>query len=242
MTATPPSEAQNEARAEILGRMREALRDRPAPPPVAPLPERAPLGHDALVDLFAERVSEYRATVQRSTPQELANVIAAVLDRWGARRIVVPAGVPAHWLSATNVDAVADDPPLSHDQLDALDGVITSCAAGIAESGTIVLDATAGQGRRALSLLPDRHLCVIHAEQVVRDVPDALPVLNPRRPLTWISGPSATSDIELQRVEGVHGPRVLDVIIVVPEVDSRARPADRPAHQGEGLTLGATQE
>jgi L-lactate dehydrogenase complex protein LldG len=222
MSATEP-----DARAEILGRMREALRDRPAAPSVPPLPERAPLDHDALVDLFAERVSEYRATVQRSTPEELANVIGAVLDRWGARRIVVPAGVPAHWLSATGVNAVADDPPLSHDQLDALDGVITSCAAGIAESGTIVLDATAGQGRRALSLLPDRHLCVIHAEQVVRDVPDALPVLNPRRPLTWISGPSATSDIELQRVEGVHGPRVLDVIIVVPEVDSWHEPHTR---------------
>jgi L-lactate dehydrogenase complex protein LldG len=212
----------NEARTEILGRMRAALLDRPAASPVPPLPERAPLGREALVELFAERVAEYRATVQRATPEELPALIDSVLQRWGARRVVAPAGLPADWLSVASVDAIPDDPPLSHEQLDALDGVVTACAVGIAESGTIVLEASAGQGRRALTLLPDRHLCVIRAEQIVRDVPDALPVLDPRRPLTWISGPSATSDIELQRVEGVHGPRVLDVIIVVPDPEPRA--------------------
>jgi L-lactate dehydrogenase complex protein LldG len=147
-------------------------------------------------------------------------VVAAVLATWGAQRIVVPAGLPAEWLSATSVEAVPDAPPLTHEALDGLDGVISACAAGMAESGTIVLDAGPGQGRRALSLLPDRHLCVIRADQIVRDVPDALPGLDPRRPLTWISGPSATSDIELQRVEGVHGPRVLDVIIVEAATDA----------------------
>jgi L-lactate dehydrogenase complex protein LldG len=116
------------------------------------------------------------------------------------------------------VEVVADTPPLSVDALDALDGVITGCAVGLAETGTIVLDGGAGQGRRVLSLLPDRHLCVIRADQIVQDVPEALARLDPRRPMTWISGPSATSDIELQRVEGVHGPRVLDVVII--EVDA----------------------
>ena len=109
---------------------------------------------------------------------------------------------------------VADDPPLAFGDLDMLDGVITGCAVAIAETGTIVLDGGAGQGRRALSLLPDLHVCVVLASQVVGTVPEALARLDPSRPQTWISGPSATSDIELQRVEGVHGPRVLDVVIV----------------------------
>jgi L-lactate dehydrogenase complex protein LldG len=217
------------ARAEVIGRIREALRDRPAAPHVPALPARPPLTHNELVELFAERVAEYRATVHRATAAELPGVIAAVLRRWDARRIVVPAGLPDGWLAAAGVETVADTPPLSHDKLDALDGVVTSCAVGIAESGTIVLDAGAGQGRRALSLLPDRHLCVIRAEQVVRDVPDAIPGLDPRRPLTWISGPSATSDIELQRVEGVHGPRVLDVIVVMRGEPAAGSPPTAPA-------------
>jgi L-lactate dehydrogenase complex protein LldG len=143
-------------------------------------------------------------------------VVAEVLGSWSARRIVIPAGLPDPWLADATVDRVLDEPPLSRDALDATDGVVTTCALGIAESGTIVLDAGPGQGRRALSLLPDRHLCVIRVDQIVQDVPDAMSRLDPRRPLTWISGPSATSDIELQRVEGVHGPRTLAVIVVDP--------------------------
>jgi L-lactate dehydrogenase complex protein LldG len=144
----------------------------------------------------------------------LAATIGEALATRGARRIAVPAGLDRAWLAKTAVDEVSDDPPLSHTELDGLDGVITACAVAIAETGTIVLDAALDQGRRALSLLPDYHLCVVRAEHIVGSVAEALPRLDPRRPLTWISGPSATSDIELERVEGVHGPRTLEVVIV----------------------------
>lgn len=167
-----------------------------------------------IVELFVERVEDYRATVHRTTDDELAEAVGAVLADQNARRIAVPAGVPSGWLARATVEGVADEPPLSKRDLDGLDGVITGCAVAIAETGTIVLDAGADQGRRALSLLPDHHLCVVRADQVVGTVPEALRRLDPRRPLTWISGPSATSDIELERVEGVHGPRHLDVFLV----------------------------
>jgi L-lactate dehydrogenase complex protein LldG len=133
---------------------------------------------------------------------------------------VVPAGVPASWLAAAAIERIGDDPPLSHEDLDGLDGVVTGCAVAIAETGTIILDGGPDQGRRVLSLLPDLHVCVVRTEQVVGSVPEAIGRLDPRRPQTWISGPSATSDIELQRVEGVHGPRRLAVVIVT---------ADEPA-------------
>jgi L-lactate dehydrogenase complex protein LldG len=206
-----------EARAEILRRIDEALRDRPAPPD-APRAYRttAPAGTDVLA-LFAERVSDYRADVRRLRQPDLAAVVGDVLAAMGARSVVVPSGIPDdEWLSNADVEVRHDDPPLSHADLDGADAVITGCAVAIAETGTIVLDAGPAQGRRALSLLPDHHLCVVRADQVVGSVPEALPRLDPRRPLTWISGPSATSDIELSRVEGVHGPRHLHVLLVDP--------------------------
>jgi L-lactate dehydrogenase complex protein LldG len=219
------------AREDVLARIRSALADKPAPPPVPSTAglRPSPTG-EALIELFADRVADYRASVHRTTVAELPGVVAQIVRGWGAQRVVVPSGVPDEWLGAAEITAVGDVPPLSHDALDVLDGVITGCAVGIAESGTIVLDASAGQGRRALSLLPDRHLCVIRTDQIVHDVPDALPLLDPRRPLTWISGPSATSDIELQRVEGVHGPRVLDVVIVGPEAPLPDAPLPAAPH------------
>jgi L-lactate dehydrogenase complex protein LldG len=166
------------------------------------------------VELFAERVRDYRAIVHVVPGDELAVTVARALSGRGARRVVVPGGLPEGWLAAVpGLERLRDDPPLSAAELDAADGVITGCAAGIAETGTIVLDAGPGQGRRALTLVPDYHLCVVSADQIVGGVPEAVARLDPVRPQTWISGPSATSDIELNRVEGVHGPRTLEVII-----------------------------
>jgi L-lactate dehydrogenase complex protein LldG len=202
------------ARAAVLDAIRAALAD-------APTPEDVPRDYDLglapgtdAVALFVDRVGHYRATVRRATPADLATTIGAVLAEYRVARLVVPAGVPEAWLAAAAVKPVGDDPPLQHRELDALDGVLTTCAIAIAETGTIVLDGGAGQGRRVLSLLPDLHVCVVPVDRIVGSVPEALARLDPHRPLTWISGPSATSDIELQRVEGVHGPRRLEVVVL----------------------------
>jgi len=205
----------DDARAAILARIRDAYPDPPATVDVPRDYARSLPADVDVVGLFAERVADYQATVHRVAADELARVIAEALERRGARRLVVPSGLPDAWLAAaTDVERLPDDPPLSKTELDAADGVITGCAVAIGETGTIVLDAGEAQGRRVLSLLPDYHLCVVEAGRIVGHVAEALERLDPRRPLTWISGPSATSDIELQRVEGVHGPRNLEVLIV----------------------------
>ncbi len=208
------AEPAGDAREAVLRRIRDALADAP---PAVEIPrdyERAlPAGTD-IVELFVERVSDYRATAHRTTAAGLTATIAAVLTAAGARRVATPVGLPDAWLGDASVERVSDVPPLSFPDLDRLDGVITGCAVAIAETGTIVLDGGTDQGRRALSLLPDLHVCVVMSPQIVGSVPEALVRLDPTRPQTWISGPSATSDIELQRVEGVHGPRRLDVIVV----------------------------
>ena len=212
------------AREEVLARIRAALGpgDPSKPDSVTPrLPPPGPayrnlgtLAGEPLLDLLAERLADYRAAVRRTTPSGLAAEVAAALAGRGARRVVVPPGwtVPL----PPEVEAVADDglSPLAPQDLDALDGVVTGAAVAIAETGTIVLDASPDQGRRALTLVPDYHLCVVRRDQIVRTVPEAIERLDPTRPQTWISGPSATSDIELNRVEGVHGPRTLEVLIV----------------------------
>ena len=221
------------ARDEVLGRVRTALAASPgvpgAPPPAAPPPGAAPayrtrgeLGTPALLDLLAGRLIDYRSQVRRTGPAQVLDTVRAALAGRGARRIVLPPGLDLPGLDqpqpgqSGSLDGVGliTDGGLSAQELDSMDGVITRAAVAIAETGTIVLDAGPGQGRRALSLIPDYHLCLIDAAQVVALVPEAMARLTPGRPLTWISGPSATSDIELDRVEGVHGPRTLEVILI----------------------------
>ncbi len=199
------------AREEILGRVRDALGE--PRPSLQPVPggyrDRASTPSAAeLVDLFLERVTDYRATAQRCTESDLADRLASALE--GMERVVVPDGFP--W----TVDRGVRDSGLSTAELDGVDAVVTTAAVAVATTGTIVLDHGPGQGRRALSLVPDVHVCVLREDQVVHDVPQAVSVLDPHRPQTWVSGPSATSDIELDRVEGVHGPRTLHVFVVVP--------------------------
>ena len=167
------------------------------------------------VGMFVERVEDYQATVIRTGPDGVAAAVLRSLD--GAARVVVPAGFNAAWLP-DGIDIVMDEPALSSSDLDGVDAVVTSAVVGIAVTGTIVLDHTEGQGRRALTLVPDLHVCVLTADQIVGDVPEAVARLGPSvgagRPLTWVSGPSATVDIELIRVHGVHGPRTLRVVLV----------------------------
>jgi len=173
-------------------------------------------GDSVTLDLFCARVADYRATVRRVRGDELPGALSAACEQREARRIAVPAQAPT-W-TVEGVELVRDDPPLSPRQLDELDGVLSGCALAIAETGTIVLDGMGASGRRALTLVPDYHLCVVRSEDLVPSVPDAVAalarVVAEGRPITTISGPSATVDIELVRVEGVHGPRTLDVFVV----------------------------
>ncbi|MFB7833721.1 lactate utilization protein C [Streptomyces sp. NPDC056056] len=206
-----------DSRARVLARIRAAVADAPEAPDVTRdyRTSHGPDGPDALLDLLHENLADYRAHVHGSAPDGLPDLVARLLAEHGARSVVVPPGLPEEWLAASGAERRTDTPPLTPYALDGIDAVVTGCALAIAETGTIVLDGGPGQGRRALTLVPDLHLCVVEApEQVVASVPQALPRLDPARPLTWISGPSATSDIELDRVEGVHGPRTLEVILV----------------------------
>jgi L-lactate dehydrogenase complex protein LldG len=200
------------ARAEVLDRIRAALGPAPVVPEVAR--DYHPAGAAPVdLDRFCERVADYRATVHRVAGDELPAALAAAAARLGLRRVGTTLDI-----ALGEVELVRDDPPLSITELDGLDGVLTGCALGIAETGTLVLDSGTESGRRALTLVPDVHLCVIAEAQVVASVPDAVAHLAAAaaegRPITLVSGPSATSDIELDRVEGVHGPRTLEVFVV----------------------------
>lgn len=198
------------ARDEILARIRAV--DRLPPVSIERRYRRSgSLARAELVELFADRVADYRAEVRHVSADGVADAVAAACGSRGAVRIAIPTELPAAW-RASNVDLV-EDHGLSARELDALDGVITGCTTAIAETGTIILSCGEAEGRRALSLVPDLHICVVGADQIVELVPEGLAVLDPRRPLTLISGPSATSDIELSRVEGVHGPRTLVVLV-----------------------------
>ena len=211
------------ARDEILARIRSAApRGRAAPAPnrqaARTYRQAGSLDDAARLALFEERIRDYGVQLTRTTEDALPATIESALEARGAKRIMVPAGFPQAW-TPRQADTLADAPtPLSIEELAAVDGVLTTCAVAIAETGTLALDAGAGQGRRALTLVPDYHLCVVRVEQVVQTVPEAFRRLEPSveggKPITLVSGPSATSDIELNRVKGVHGPRTLDVILV----------------------------
>jgi L-lactate dehydrogenase complex protein LldG len=204
-----------DARSEVLGRIRAALADRPAPPPVPrDYDHQRPISD--VVGLLVERVADYRATVHRVAADAVPATVASVLRERHVKVMIGPSDLPAPWRAEGVrwlLDGGSSAQGLTVEQLDGADGVLTGCAVAIAETGTIVLDAGPAQGRRSLTLLPDYHLCVVLADQIVGTVPEGIARLDPVRPLTFISGPSATSDIELDRVEGVHGPRTLEVII-----------------------------
>jgi len=207
------------AREEVLGRIAAAVGPEPR---VIEIPRdyvvASSLDRDAQIERFAERAAEYRATVWRCAEHDIAEAVGAALAEHEARRLVVPADVPDAW-RPEGVEWLEDGPRrLGAAELDRSEGVVTGCALAIADTGTIVLDAGQRQGRRALTLLPDLHVCVVRSAQVVGTVPEAIrrlgeAVRTGRRPVTFISGPSATSDIELNRVEGVHGPRRLEIVL-----------------------------
>lgn len=204
------------SRDRILARVHAAVARAPEVPEAARAYAETHTAPERVVELLAENLADYRALVHRTDAASLPEVIARLLAERGSRRVVVPPGLPDGWLAATaDVARVADEPSLTAADLDAVDSVVTGCAVAVAESGTLVLDASPDQGRRRITLVPDHHICVVRVpDQVVASVPQAMPRLDPTRPLTWISGPSATSDIELDRVEGVHGPRTLEVVLV----------------------------
>jgi L-lactate dehydrogenase complex protein LldG len=207
----------SDAREEILERIATIVGPRSAEQPVERAYRRAgTLGDEERIELFCARVGEYRAEVQRVAEVDVAALIPSICGERNARRLVVPPELPAAW-RGMDVELV-DDHGLSAPELDQVDGALTGCTAAIAETGTIVLTGSAVEGRRALSLVPDLHICIVREPQIVELLPEALAMIASegleRRPLTFISGPSATSDIELTRVEGVHGPRALVVLVV----------------------------
>lgn len=213
------------AKDEILQRIRTALVDVPDTAADQDTPVPWTYGRatrtEGVVDLFVERVEDYKAIVVRCAASEVPARIAEALTSREAKSVVVPPELDGAWREAiaqAGIEVREDAPRLSRAELDAIDAVVTACCVGAAESGTIMLDHRGDQGRRALSLVPDLHVCVVRTDQVVSDIPEAVARIAPsvreqRLPITWISGGSATSDIELSRVEGVHGPRTLVVVL-----------------------------
>ena len=212
------------ARQEILNRVRSALADVVQPDAAIDVAVPWTYGRATpmpdVLERFIEMTVDYKAVVKRVPAAGVPDAIAELLAAAGVGSAVLPAGLDAAWRAAVvgvGITVHSDDPQLSRNELNAIDAVVTASAVSIAETGTIVLDHAADQGRRALTLVPDTHLVVVRADQVVSDVPEAVGRLAAAvasgNPLTWISGPSATSDIELTRVEGVHGPRTLLVVL-----------------------------
>ncbi len=205
------------AREEILAAIRNAI-GRPLAEE-ADIPchyiQQGSLDREHLLNHFAERLADYEARVYRSAPGDVAETVALALRHHGKTRIVIPDGLPDAWLPPDFT--FVPDHGLTYEELDAAQGVITACTIAIAFTGTIVLQNLPGQGRRAISLIPDYHLCIVRADQVVETVPEAIRFLQSTSGLatTTISGPSATADIEMTRVKGVHGPRTLEVVLVL---------------------------
>jgi len=214
-------------RQKIFESIRAALTDVTEKDPALDVPIPWEYGRPTAVEnpleLFIDRLIDYKATVlEAHSEQEIGALIARALADVSAPHCAVPAGLDSAWCAAAEAAGVQirrDDPPLSKWELDKIEAVVTAASVAMAETGTIALDHRADQGRRILSLLPDTHICVVRKDQITTDVPEAMKLLAPAiregRPITTISGPSATSDIELSRVEGVHGPRNLYVIIMV---------------------------
>ncbi|QDP98031.1 lactate utilization protein C [Microlunatus elymi] len=201
------------SREQVLAAVRGAIRDAAAPP--IPRDYQRDLGMDSagLIALFAERVGDYKADVEVIKRADVGRVIGNQLATRQIGSVVVPDDLDPGWLTTVTSKVIRDHADLSAVDLDQIDAVITGSAAAVALTGTIVLDGGRIQGRRAISLVPDTHVCVVDADDIVGTVPEVIGRLDPTRPLTWIAGPSATSDIELDRVEGVHGPRNLVVLI-----------------------------
>jgi len=172
------------------------------------------LDREARLNLFIERLHDYGAAVHRCSQAEIAVTVAHVLETHGKEGLLIPRGLPSTWLPAGYF--FTSEEGLDYPQMDASEGVLTGCAAAIALTGTILIRHSAETGSRALTLIPDYHLCVVQAEQVVHTVPEGIRLLETfgAAPVTTISGPSATSDIEMTRIKGVHGPRTLEVILV----------------------------
>lgn len=211
MTADPT------AKNEILGRLRAALADDPTPAPLHRSYRRTSTRpHAEVVEQLVDRLIDYRATVHRATPESLPGTIAELLADVSH---VVPAGLDPAWLPAA-VGSRHVEPPVGRSggltvrELDGVGAVITNSTVSCSETGTIFLSGRPDEGRRAISLVPDHHICIVPLDTIVELIPEALARLTPTHPITMISGPSATSDIELERVEGVHGPRRLDVILL----------------------------
>jgi L-lactate dehydrogenase complex protein LldG len=212
-------EIMNAANDEILARIRGALGGTTAPPAVREQVPKEYRYHGTLapaerIELFIDRLHDYDAIVYRAAQHEIAGVIAGILQARGKSGLLVPLGIPNAWLPAGFL--FKRDTGLSYDEIDKSEGVLTGCAAAIALTGTMVLRHSEAEGRRALTLVPDYHLCVVCEQQIVETVPEGIAQMSAYAPapITTISGPSATSDIEMTRIKGVHGPRTLEVILV----------------------------
>lgn len=208
------------AKQEILERVRRSIADRAADGATGyrsirrDYRQAGDLSATQRTELFVERIEDYGCAVSICAESEMPATLGFLLTERSKKNLLATADIPAAWLPSSFVFRRDED--LSYAELDAAEGVVTRCALAIADTGTIVLRHSSGAGRRALTLIPDYHLCLLFERQIVETVPEAIRQMSSfgADALTTISGPSATADIEMTRVKGVHGPRTLDVILV----------------------------